>query len=201
MGATTKVVDKERDFAIAYIENKFNGTEAVLSILPHLKKASATAEASKLLANVNVQTYLREELERIRSVQRFGLLELTEECRRLAFSNMADFLRINQDGDAIIDLESAIDDRVKMAAVQSVEVQEIPVYDDGEEIGTRKRVKLKLYDKNVALERLLRIFGAFEGKEPPQVNNHNTYVDARQQTIVVTAEDAAKKYRALLGRK
>lgn len=195
-----KVEAKERNFALAYIANRFNGAQAMLQIAPHLKKSTALVEASKMLTSPNVQSILNEELESIRSVQRFGLLELTEEQRRLAFSNMADFIRLADDGEVFIDFTEALQDRAKMAAVQSIETVETPVYENGEEVGTRKKVKLKLYDKNVALERLLRIFGAFEGKEPPQVHNHTTYVDARQQTVVVSPDDAAKRYREMIGR-
>lgn len=196
--ARKEIANHERIFAGHLIASNFNQTEAAHLTFPKLTKLSAAAKGSEMLKKVEVQKYLAEELEQIRSVQRFGLLELTEEQRRIAFSNMADFLRIDSEGDPVIDLSKVIDDRVKMAAVQSVEVQETPVFQDGQEVGSRKRIKLKLYDKNVALERLLRIFGAFEGKEPPQVHNHTTYVDARKQTVIVTAADASKAYRDML---
>lgn len=165
-----KTVEKERSFALAYIECGFKGKEAGLKI--GLPAKSVVAEASTLLSSPNVQAFLQEELEKIRSRARFGIAEVVEEFRRNAFSNIENFTRL--DGDQrVLDMSAATSEQ--LASIQSLEtIETFKITDDEEKFMTR-RTKLRLHSKNDALDKLLKYFGGYNGKGGGEGSNDTHY--------------------------
>src|SRR5262249_31213517 len=80
------------------------------------------------------------------------------ELARIGFANMLDYVRINGDGDPVVDLSAL--DRDKAAAIQEVIVDS---YDEGrgDDAKTVKRVKFRLGDKQTALVSLGKHLGMF----------------------------------------
>jgi phage terminase small subunit len=83
------------------------------------------------------------------------------ELRKIAFANMADYMKSTPEGDPYLDFSSLTRDQT--AALAEVSVED---FVDGRGKGARavKRVKFKLHDKRAALVDLGRHLGLFEPK-------------------------------------
>jgi len=83
------------------------------------------------------------------------------ELAKLAFANLADYITVQADGTAYVDLNAVTRDQA--AAIAELQVDE---YVEGKGEGARnvKRVKIKLADKGVNLERLGRHLKLFTDK-------------------------------------
>lgn len=83
------------------------------------------------------------------------------ELMHLAFANLADYIVVQEDGSAVVNLEDLTRDQA--AAISEIQVDE---YIDGKGEGARevKRVKIKLVDKGQNLERLGRYLKLFTDK-------------------------------------
>lgn len=191
--------DKDRDFALALIEHKFNGKQAAIAV--GYAERSAASAASTLLTKAKVQELINAELEKLRERQQITIQDMYEEWRRIAFANMQDYTLQADDGETYISLPHG--DRAKMAAVKKVKTFET-TDEDG---NVTRRVEIELFDKVNGMDKLSRLFGMFEGKDAPitvlnangpvTVNN-NTQIN--QTNVVVTPQDAAEEYRKLIGR-
>jgi phage terminase small subunit len=84
-----------------------------------------------------------------------------EEIAKLAFANPADYFTIQEDGSAFVDLSALTRDQA--AAIAEIIVDEY-VEGKGEDTRNIKRVKIKLVDKGVNLERLGRNLKLFTDK-------------------------------------
>lgn len=192
--------ERERQFALAYLGNGFNGAKAAESL--GVSTISSNPTAWRWLQSSNVQAILQEELKKIVHRKRIEIADVWQEWRRLAFSNMDDYSFQDDDGNTVIRLPHG--DRDLMASVKSIETIEVTKEDEnGFEVTTR-RTKISLHDKTNGLDKLTRLLGMYEGKEAPNVTliNGDVNVDARQQIAIVAATpaDAAEEYRKLLGR-
>lgn len=85
------------------------------------------------------------------------------ELAKVAFANMADYMRPGPDGDAVLDFS-------KLTREQAAALAEVTVEDfkegRGEDARTVRRIKFKLHDKLSALEKLGRHLGLFVEKGP-----------------------------------
>ena len=94
---------------------------------------------------------------------RFGITaeRVLGELAKLAFANPADYFTVQEDGTAYVDLSALT--REQAAAIAEIQVDEY-VEGKGEETRNVKRVKIKLVDKGVNLERLGRNLKLFTDK-------------------------------------
>ena len=83
------------------------------------------------------------------------------ELAKLAFANPADYFTVQADGTAYVDLSTLT--RAQAAAIAEIVVDEY-VEGKGEDTRNVKRVKIKLVDKGVNLERLGRHLKLFTDK-------------------------------------
>lgn len=83
------------------------------------------------------------------------------EIAKSAFTSMADFLRVSEDGDPILDLSRA--NANQLAAIQEVTIED---FKDGRGENARdvRKVKFKLYDRNKAGMDLARLLGFYVEK-------------------------------------
>jgi phage terminase small subunit len=102
---------------------------------------------------------------------------IVAELAKIGFANMLDFIQVQDGGDAYVDLSNVTRDQA--AAIAEVTVEDF-MDGRGEDARDVRRVKLKLSDKQGALEKLARHLGMFkdrvehtgkDGKDlpPPQV--------------------------------
>ena len=142
-------------FAREYVID-LNGTKA--AIAAGYSEKTAEAAASRLLRNVKVQALIDK-----LTAERAKRLDITadrvlEELSRMAFANMLDYMGVQQNGSAFVDLSKLT--REQAAAIQEITVDEY-TEGRGEEARQVKRTRFKLADKRGSLELLgkhLKIF-------------------------------------------
>jgi phage terminase small subunit len=148
---------RQKIFVREYVQD-FNATRAYIAA--GYSEQGARAGASRLLANVNVQQEVAKLLESLCKELAITKDRVLRETALLAFSNMEDFIRV-QDGDAYVDFSNL--DRDKAAAIQEVTVEE---YSEGRGKEKRdiKRTKFRLASKREALELLGKHLSLFRDR-------------------------------------
>jgi phage terminase small subunit len=148
---------RQQKFAQNYVID-LNGTRA--AIAAGYKESSAHEQASRMLNNRNVQAMIAKLQSARASKLELRAEKIDEEVSRLAFSNMLDYIRV-QDGDGRIDLSTLTRDQA--AAIQEIREDTTGGAGDGE----RKlvlRTTFKLADKTKNLELLYRRMGLLTDK-------------------------------------
>ncbi len=135
-------------FCREYIKD-LNGTRA--AIAAGYAKKSAKAAASRLLTNVNVQALLAKLTKKHADKLDLSAEKVLAELSRMGFSNMLDYIKVTEEGDAYVDLSSLT--QKQAAAIHEVTVDEY-VEGKGKHARKVKRTKLKLVDKIRSLELL-----------------------------------------------
>src|SRR6266852_4654476 len=95
--------DRYERFAREYVVD-LNGTRA--AIAAGYSEATARVQASQLLAKLNVRKRVDQLLSQRASRLEVKADKVLEELARLAFTNMQDFIRVQQNGDAYVDLST-----------------------------------------------------------------------------------------------
>ena len=175
---TSKKAIRSDLFAREYVID-LNGERAALAAGYSAK--TARAQASHLLTKNNVRAKIDALLSKRASKLEITGEKVLEELARLGFSNMMDYIRV-QDGDAYVDLSLLTRDQA--AAIQEITVEEY-TEGRGEEKRDIKRTKLKLADKAKALEML----GRYRKLFTEQVEHHHVHE--------VTHSEQAKASRSL----
>ena len=164
--ASQDVLLREDLFLKCYFENGFNGAAAVRDCGAYRCKNDKVAgvTAAEILNRSRVQK--RVQAFRAKYGYRFGVTneKIEQRLSELAFSNMSDYLRVQEDGSVVTDLSVLSDPEVGRAHGAAIREIETETYVDGYE-GTGddripiqvKRTKLKLYDSKSAIEALARI--------------------------------------------
>lgn len=158
-----KAAERKERFAREYVID-LNGQRA--AIAAGYSENGANVAAARMLQNVTVRKLIdRLNAERASKLEIRGE-KVLEEISRLAFSNMLDYVRVNNDGSAYVDLSGVSRDQA--AAIQEL-VSEEYVEGHGKDARDVKRTKLKLSAKRDALELLGKHLGIL-GVDGGQVN-------------------------------
>lgn len=150
----------QEQFALEYIKD-FNGSRAYRTVKPSATDATCRTEASKLLANPNVQAFVQEARQRIASKMELSAERTMREIARLAYFDPRKLF--DADGRPLA-LNQLDDDTA--AAIAGVEVVTVGNAD----MGFGEVRKLKVADKNAALEKAAKILGLFQ-KDNEQTGN------------------------------
>lgn len=113
--------------------------------------------------------------------------KIVAEYAKLAFSNTLDYVRVTDEGDAVIDLSALTRDQA--AAISELTVEE---YMDGrgEDAREVKRIKFKLADKRGALDSLGKHLGMFIERHEHTVTGMS---DAERADRLVAILESARK--------
>jgi phage terminase small subunit len=154
-------VTKLRKFVRAYLKD-FNATNAALAI--GCSPKSAHVLGCRWLKKVKASGLYEEEANKVLEQAGVSVHNVVLELAKLATSNISDYIKINEDGQADVDLAGL--SRDQLAAIQEITVDTTGGSGDGE----RRRVlrtRFKLADKGMNLERLLKYkqAGAFGQKQ------------------------------------
>ncbi len=168
---------KEAQFVAAYMESH-SATEAA--------RVAGYSSAQGLLKRPHIAKELKKRLGGIMARKQITAERVVEELGKIAFANIDDF----------VDEEYRIGSkpkRRKMAAVQEVTTETIlaPLDKEGDPIPGKddvKRVKLKMYSKLDALDKLGRHFGMFTDK----VELSGNLADRMERAYARLAEDGAE---------
>ena len=135
-------------FCREYLKD-LNGTRAAIAAGYSVKTADAAA--SRLLSNVKVQALLAKLTKKHADKLDLSAEKVLSELSSMGFSNMLNYMKVTEEGDAYVDLSS-------LTQEQAVAIQEITVdeYTEGRGKDARKvkRTKFKLVDKIRSLELL-----------------------------------------------
>ena len=135
-------------FCREYIKD-LNGKRAAIAVGYSAKTADRAA--SRLLSNVEVQALLAKLTKKHADKLDLSAEKVLSELSSMGFSNMLDYMKVTEEGDAYVDLSS-------LTQEQAVAIQEITVdeYTEGRGKDARKvkRTKFKLVDKIRSLELL-----------------------------------------------
>lgn len=125
---------------------------------------TAGAQASGLLKRPDIAEYIAARRAQLSQSSAFSAERLEKELSQLAFSNVADYTRLNEDGDLEVDFSGST--REQLSAVAGVKVRKRKIYDNkGNLVGEEHNSEFKLWDKLRATELLGRQHGMFKQDE------------------------------------
>jgi phage terminase small subunit len=152
--------NRHEAFARAIVEGS-SGRAAYGAAGYRAKGAVADANASRLLTNAKVSARIAELKGAAAQASTIEAARVLTELAKLAFANMADYMRVGPDGDPVLDFSKLTRDQA--AALVEVTVED---YLDGrgEDARQVRRVKFKLASKLLALELLGKHLGLFKDR-------------------------------------
>jgi len=155
---TVKLTPKQKKFVSEYLVD-LNATQA--AIRAGYSKQNADKIGPELLGKTRVAEAIQRAQERRSHRTEITADRVLQELAYLGFANMLDYVTIQPDGSAVVDLSKLT--REQAAAIQEVIVDE---YTDGrgEDARPVKRVKVKLADKRANLELIGKHLGMFVEK-------------------------------------
>lgn len=147
--------DRRKAFVNAYIANGRNGTQAAITAGFAAKGARVTAV--RLLTEPRIAALVAEKVERAQAISGLTLDRTLQEVARLAYFDPRTLYR--DDGNLKRPDEWDDDTAAAVASVEALEEYE-GRGEDRELVGYTK--KIKLWDKNAALDKAMRHLGAYE---------------------------------------
>lgn len=198
---------KKRAYVQAYFAHNFNQRQAAISIGVDPKNAATIA--SNWMKQDDVIGLLNEEWAKLKVKHEMTLDVAIEQLGRIGVSSIAHFLRrdpltgvpeLDDKGMPIIDFTQTT--LKEYSGISELTVTErILDVKQGEDGSTRtvtaRKTTLKMMDRIAALDKLVRILGGYEGKEPPNINDNRTQIIADNVTVT-TQESAADEYRRMI---
>lgn len=143
-------------FAHAYITNGQNGTQAAITAGFAAKSANVTA--SRLLTDANTLKLIEDAAKEASKISGLTVERTLREVARIAYS---DPRKLYTETGALKDMSELDDDCA--AIVASVETEQSRIAgEDGEDGTVSQTKKLKLWDKNAALEKAMKFHGLYE---------------------------------------
>ncbi len=179
---------KQARFVGEYLVD-LNGKQA--AIRAGYSPRTAEVQASRLLRYAQVQAALKVAVqERSRRTQ-ITADRVVNELAKLAFSNITDFLTLQNDGSVSVDLSRV--PRHEVAALHEVTIDQY-TEDAGEAACKVKRIRIKLHDKKSALDSLARHLGmVIDLRELSEMRAANTTREQRLERMRELLE-ATRKY-------
>jgi phage terminase small subunit len=198
---------QKRAYVQAYFAHNFNQRAAAISV--GVAPKSAAQVASNWMRQDDVVGLLNEEWEKLRVKHEMSLDVAIEQLKRIGVSSIAHFLKrdeltgkpeLDDKGMPIIDFtQTTLKEYSGIAELTVTErVLDVKQGEDGStRTVTARKTHLKMMDRIAALDKLVRILGGYEGKEPPTFNDNRTQIVADQVTVT-TQESAADEYRRMI---
>lgn len=158
--------DKQKQFCREYVVD-FNATQA--AIRAGYSKKTSNEQASRLLTNVSIQTYVKELIEKRAKNTEVTAERVLQEYARIAFVD----LRKLYDDDGGLKQPKDIDDDTA-ATLSEIQTDELTEWDEDKKkkvkIGESK--KIKMHNKVAALDALSKHLGLYEkdNGQKPTVN-------------------------------
>lgn len=144
--------DKHKLFIEEYISNNCNATKAYMAVY-NVDPESARREGSRLLSNVDIKTKINERIDEILADKKVLTMQVIDEYKKLAFSNISDYLDP-------LTWENIIDENTDTRAIESIQY-DIIKYPNKENPETREKFKFKLYNKQSALDSISKLILGF----------------------------------------
>jgi phage terminase small subunit len=158
--AKDDLTPKQEAFAKAYVETG-NASEAYRRAYDaeDMKPDVINVKACELLKHGKVSVRVEELQLALQKRHDITMDKVVQELAKIGFSNMLDYMKVQEDGSAYVDLSQLTRDQA--AAIGEV-TSETYYEKDGEDSIPVKRTKLKLNDKRAALVDLGKHLGMFK---------------------------------------
>lgn len=156
-----ELTESQKVFCKEYILD-WNATRAYLVAYPNTSNDAARSSSSRLLTNDNIKTFLSEiqkDLEKVAGVSR---LRVIQEHMKLAFNSIA---HLHNTWIERKDFEQLTDDQ--KACISEISTQIKQYYPKDADSYEVEFVKIKLYDKQKALDSISKMLGY---DSPEQIN-------------------------------
>ena len=150
---------KHEQFA-RYLAEGIKPSDAILKLgyLPNASKHSVNMQAGKLMRTEEVQNRVAELQDQAAARTSITVARVLEELAKIGFANPLDYMKVQEDGTAYVDLKDMTRDQA--AAISEIQVDEY-MEGRGEEARPVKKVKLKFHDKRAALMDIGKHLGMF----------------------------------------
>jgi phage terminase small subunit len=192
----SKLTVKQEAFAKAYIETG-NASEAYRRAYnaKNFSENALAVQASKTLKHPKVALRIAELQASHQKRHEITVDRIVQEYAKLAFSNMLDYVTVDHNGGAFVDLSKLTRDQA--AAIQEVTVEHLParsVEGEGESKVPVLKTRIKISDKKTALDSLGKHLGMFK-----DLHEH-TGKDGEPIEVVGSEHDAARRIAFMLGK-
>jgi phage terminase small subunit len=153
---------KQEAFCLAYVETG-NASEAYRRAYDtsRMKDGVIRVKACEVMAHEAVDARIAELRATMVKRHEVTVDRIVQELAKIAFANMLDFITVQSDGTAYVDLSKLT--REQAAAMGEIVTEEY-TEGRGEDVRPVKRVKFKLLDKLSALDKLGKHLGMFTDK-------------------------------------
>lgn len=142
---------KHEAFVAAYVKLK-NATQS--AIQAGYSARSARVQGAYLMANPAIKGEIERRMGDVLDRYEISAHNIARELATLAFANIDDFIAVQDDGSAIVDLSTST--RRQRASISSIDVEERTI--DGSPVGVRRtKLKISLTEKRAALVELARL--------------------------------------------
>ena len=157
----TGLSDKQEKFVDEYLID-LNATQAAIRAGYSPKTAKLTGH--RLITNDNVQALIQKGREKAQKRAEVSLDDILNEYKRIAFSGMSRFIKINDDGEPVVDLSDCTPEDLDLLTETQLEA-----FTENEGARQVRRIKIKTMDRLKALETLGKHLGLGEkSKEEAQ---------------------------------
>ena len=161
---TGELTGKQALFVQEYLVD-LNATQA--AIRAGYSAKTAQEQSSRLLSKVMVAKAVAAGQAKVAAKLEIKTEDVVRELALLGFSNMMDYIRTTDEGDAWVDLSALT--REQAAAIGEITVEDF-TDGRGEDSRNVRKVKFKLFDKRSALESLGKHLGIFEQDNKQRVS-------------------------------
>jgi phage terminase small subunit len=182
-------------FAQEFVRD-LNGTQA--AIRAGYSRSTASEIASRLVKKSHVDAAIARRLAQIEAKCERKLHHVISELISVGFSNMGDYISFAPAGEPYIEIGEHLT-RGQLAAIQEVVIED---FTDGRGESARKgrRIRIKLRDKQRALELLGKHFGAFAARGVLDAENTSEKLDdlergRRVASIIDSARRAYERHK------
>lgn len=131
-----------------------------------LTSKAGSVEVNKLLNLPHVRAYYESLRQKATERAEKSADDIIKELEKIAFSNIKDYLNVNEDGDVFLKGFSGIE-ADKLAAIESIKINSTRNKDDSREYTT---TQFKLCSKLGSLELLGKRFGLFPNKQDVKID-------------------------------
>ena len=183
---------KHRIFVDEYLKD-LNATQAYIRAGYQVTQDVARRAAARLLTNVDISRALKKALGKRLTRLEISNDKVLQEAAKIAFANMLDFLKIQEDGSAIVSLKDVT--RAQAAALQELNFEE-DVSRTADGVVPVRKVKIKLADKRAALDLLGRYLKLFNTETPIQ-DRRTAKILKEVLADKITVREAAYKFNIL----
>jgi phage terminase small subunit len=142
--------EQHKIFVREYIIN-WNGVKAYQKAYPESDYDTAKVNASKLLTNTNIQEYIEKIQQEIEKNAGISRLKVVLEHKKIAFNSMA---HLHNTWIKRKEFEQLTEDQ--KSCIESIDVKKVKNDEKGYEV---EQVKIKLYDKQRALDSISKMLG------------------------------------------